>query len=190
MKNVIIYLILTILTTNCLAQVKKNIKPKPKFKTSFPKDWYGHWKGKMQWTTPTKDTLVIFTMHLIIKPTDTPNVITWQIQYGDSLQDVRPYTCKIVDAAKKHWVVDEHNGILIDQYNIGNAVFSSFAVENSLITDNMQLQPDRSMRVEFVTTSTEPVRNSGSGTDESPTVKAYAVKSFQVGTLYKLRSMN
>jgi hypothetical protein len=188
MKQFFLLLLLSMFTVNGIAQkfrkTIRNHKPSV-FKTTFPKDWYGHWKGQLHWVTPTKDTPVVFTMHLIIKPTDTPNVITWQIQYGDSLQDVRPYTCKLVDAAKKHWVVDENNGILIDQYNIGNSVFSSFMVQNAFIADNMQLQPNGSMRVEFTTMSTEPVRTSGNDTEESPTVKAYAVKSFQVGTLYK-----
>jgi hypothetical protein len=169
------------------AQNKKNNKKKVAHILSFPNDWYGHWKGKLSWQKANTDTPIIFTMNLIIKPTEQPNVVSWQIQYGDSLKDVRPYTCSLVDSAKKHWLIDEHNGILIDQFVIGNNAFSSFTVQGTCINNNYQLQPNGGMRVEFISSNTKPVRISGENTAEVPTVESFIIKSFQVGTLYKIK---
>jgi hypothetical protein len=157
------------------------------FVKKFPDDWFGHWKGKLSWSKYNTDTPVVFTMQLIIKPTNDKNVITWKIQYGDSLTDVRPYTCKLIDSVKKHWLIDEQNGILIDQFVIGNNAFSCFNVQGTTITDSYQLQPNGGMRVEFISGATKAIRTSGNNTEDSPTVESFKIGSFQVGTLYKIK---
>ena len=72
----------------------------------------GCWEGTLYWHQPGKKAPQTVKMQLIIQPTDTANVYTWQIIYGDKNQDNRPYLLRPVDTAKGHWQVDERNGIL------------------------------------------------------------------------------
>ena len=185
-----VIVLLLIFHFNSFAQNKISLKQQVNFNKKFPDDWFGQWKGTLAWTTAKSDTPTIFTMQLIIKPTNKKNVITWQIQYGDSLKDNRPYTCKLLDSAKKHWLIDENNGILIDQFIIGNNAFSCFNVQGTTISNNYKLQPNGGMQVEFISSNTKAIRTSGNNTDDSPTVEAFKIGSFQVGILYKIKSKN
>lgn len=123
-------------------------------------------------------------MQLIIAPTDSAGVFSWQIIYGDSAQDNRPYTLKAVDASRGHWVVDEGNGILIDSYLHGNAFAGAFTVMGNTIIDNYELDGDR-LLVQFYSVKQSDKRTSGQGTDESPKVDSYRVSSYQKGYLKK-----
>ena len=188
MKIVGFFIIIILLNINTysIAQQKNSSKNKIIATKKFPNYWYGHWIGKITWTTPKSDTPTLFTMQLIIKPTAIKNVITWQIQYGDSLLDVRPYTCKLIDSINKHWLIDENNGILIDLFIIGNSAFSCFNVQGNTISNNYQLQANGAMQVQFITSNTKAIRTSGLNTNNSPTVETFKIASFQVGTLLKI----
>lgn len=151
---------------------------------TFPTAFLGHWKGKLQWQRPGKSAQE-FTMQLIIQPADSAGQYTWQIVYGDSMQDNRPYRIKPVDAAKGHWVIDEGDGILLDTYIFGNTITGAFTVQGSTIVDEYKVE-NKQIQVTFHTILLGSKTTSGKGTDEVPFVDSYRVAGYQSGVLTRL----
>jgi hypothetical protein len=153
----------------------------------FPADFVGNWKGEISWYQQGKTEPKKFAMQLHIQPTDTAGQYTWQIIYGEGEKvDDRPYVMKAVDSATGHWIVDERNGIILDQYWIGKKLAGVFSVEGATIFNTYWLEKGK-LQVEFISMPTTPLARTGNGTEDSPYVDSYNVKSFQRGTLTKVQ---
>ncbi len=150
---------------------------------SFPKDFIGKWKGSLNWYPAGKQMQTV-NMQLIIQPEPGISQYSWQLIYGDSAKDNRPYHLTPVDTISGHWVVDENDGIMLDGYWIGNRFISMFSVQGSTITAIYWLE-DRSLHLEMISTKTEAVRESGKGTSDVPAVQSFPVRSYQKAILYK-----
>ena len=144
----------------------------------------GHWEGELVWSKAGSKVVQRVKMQIIIRPADTLGQYTWQIIYGDKGEDNRPYLLKPVDTAKGHWIIDERNGIMIDQYWLGNRFSSVFTVQNSMIHDSYWIENDQ-LIAEFYGISTAPVTTSGAGTEDVPTVNSYAIRTYQKAILKK-----
>ena len=151
---------------------------------NFIQSFLGHWQGELLWYQTGKPEPQKVKMQLIIKPTDTANVYTWQIIYGDKGEDNRPYLLKPVDMAKGHWRVDERNGIFLDQYLVGGRFTSAFTVQSSTIVDSYWREGE-ALIAEFYSLTAKPVATTGNGTDESPKVASYGTKGYQRAVLKK-----
>lgn len=127
-------------------------------------------------------------MQLVIQPADFVNTYTWQIIYGDKGEDNRPYILKPVDTAKGHWQVDERNGIILDQYFVGNRFTSAFTVQNATIIDSYWREGN-TLIAEFYSITAKPVNTSGQGTEESPKVDSYATRSYQKAVMKKVKKL-
>lgn len=149
---------------------------------AFPQSFVGHWSGNLLWYQTGKQTPQTVRMQLIIKPADSAGTYTWQIVYGDNGEDNRPYILKPVDTARGHWQVDERNGIVLDQYYVGNRFTSAFTVQNTTIVDSYWREGEN-LVVEFHSLSAKPLATTGNGTDESPRVDSYGIKGFQRAVL-------
>lgn len=155
-------------------------------KTGFPACFVGDWKGQLQWMVPRR-TPQVFTMQLIVRPTDNPQEYTWQIIYGDSATaDNRPYLLKPVDTVAGHWVIDEQNGIVLDSYVFGHTLLGAFTVQANTIADKYSVQGD-SMLVEFTSIRLQQKNTTGKATEESPKVDSYRIASFQTGVLKRIK---
>lgn len=152
--------------------------------TSFPKDFIGHWVGTLSWYQVGKNSPQAVTMQLIIKPADSVNTYTWQLIYGDKGEDNRPYLLKPVDTTKGHWQIDERNGIILDQYFIGNRFTSAFTVQITTIL-NSYWREGKNLVAEFYGLTAKPVNTTGKGTEDSPKVDSYGTKSYQRAVLRK-----
>ena len=137
----------------------------------------------MHWYTAGKKAPQQVKMQLIIKPADSAGTFTWQIIYGDKGEDNRPYILKPTDTAKGHWQIDERNGIIIDQYFIGNRFTSAFSVQSTTIVDSYWREKEN-LVAEFYGL-TKPINKTGAGTDDSPKVDSYGTKSYQRAVLAK-----
>ena len=142
----------------------------------------GHWEGTLHWYKAGSSQLEKVKMQLIIKPADSANTYTWQIIYGVKGEDNRPYILKPVDTAKGHWQIDERNGIIIDQYFVGNRFTSAFTVQTTTIVDSYWREGNN-LIAEFHSLSAKSVSTTGNGTDESPKVESFGVKSYQRAVL-------
>jgi len=155
--------------------------------TSFPASFTGHREGDLLWYQTGKISPQKVKMQLIIRPTDSANTYTWQIIYGDKGEDNRPYILKPIDTAKGHWKIDELNGIILDQYFVGNRFTCAFTVQNSTIV-NSYWREGKTLIAEFYSITAKPVNTSVEGTDDSPKVKSYGTKSYQKAILKKRKT--
>jgi hypothetical protein len=154
-------------------------------KNTFPQNFIGKWKGKLEWRVAGKPTQT-FTMQLNILPTDTANQYTWQIIYGDNGKDNRPYLLKPIDTAKGHWIVDEIDGIILDSYVHGNCLHGAFTVQGNTIVDNYCVTGNK-MNVEFFSIKLADKKQSGKGSEDVPFVNSYRIGSYQTGVLIKIK---
>lgn len=153
---------------------------------SFPKSWEGNWKGELQWFKTGSAKPQKVNMELRIRPGDSSGTWTWQIIYGSETEDNRPYKLMRKDSAGTHWVIDEMNGIVLDQYWVANKFCGAFTVQNSTIINNYWIENGK-LIVEFYSLSAKPVATTGNGTEESPSVDSYKIGSYQKAILSKVR---
>jgi hypothetical protein len=151
---------------------------------SFPQDWIGNWKGELHWYKGTAKEPRKIDMELRIRPADSSHTYSWQIVYGSESQDNRPYTLIAKDTAKGHWVIDEHNGIMLDQFFVANKFCGAFTIGNNTIVNNYWLENGK-LLVEFYSISAKPIATTGKGTEESPVVDSYKVATYQRAVLIK-----
>ena len=155
------------------------------FGQSFPKDFLGHWQGELEWFQAGKSQKI--KMQLIIDRADTADQYSWQIIYGEKAEDNRPYILKPVDTTSGHWIIDERDGILLDQYWIGKRFTGAFTVQNSTIVDSYWLE-GKNLVVEFYSISSKPVQTTGGTSEDVPPVDSYMMKSYQRGVLRRVIS--
>lgn len=149
---------------------------------TFPKDWVGNWKGELEWYKTGADTAQKVPMKLRIHPTDSAGSYTWQLIYGAGGEDNRPYLLIPKDSTGVHWIVDEQNGILLDQYWVGGKLCGAFTVMNNTIVNRYWMTRGR-LIIEFFSFSNKAVTTSGDGTDEVPKVDSYRVGGYQTAVL-------
>lgn len=148
----------------------------------FPKDWTGNWKGELQWFKTGADTAQKVPVQLRIHPTGSEGKYTWQLIYGNAGQDNRPYILVPKDSTGVHWVVDEQNGILLDQYWVGHRLCGSFTVMNSTITNCYWMEADK-LNIEFISNASKPIATTGEGSAEIPLVDSYRISGYQRAVL-------
>jgi hypothetical protein len=152
---------------------------------SFPESWIGNWKGNLEWYAGSADTPRMVPMQLRIQKADSAGHYTWHLIYGQENKDSRPYILKPVSNSKNRWVIDELNGILLDQYYIAGRLSCVFTVGKSTIVNNQWLEGDV-MWMEFYSVSANPVSTTGKGTEDAPFVNSFGVQGYQVAKLKRL----
>jgi hypothetical protein len=153
--------------------------------SAFPENWTGNWKGELQWYKTGETEPQKVNMELRIQKGDSAGNYTWHIIYGSAAEDSRPYLLKAKDAAKGHWVIDELNGIVLDQFLVGNKFCGAFTVQNSTIVNNYWVEDDKLM-IEFYSLGAKPLVTTGLGTEESPKVDSYRVGGYQKAILSRI----
>jgi hypothetical protein len=170
-----IFLTAIILTAGMVSNAQNN----------FPRDFIGKWKGTLEWYRTGTSQPQQVNMELYVLPSkDTAGQYSWHLIYGAATTDSRPYILKPVDTAKGHWVIDELNAIVLDQFWVGNRFVGSFTVGNSTIVNSYYLQ-NGDLIVEFIAYPEKASSKTGKGSEESPFVDSYTIKSFQRAVLKK-----
>lgn len=152
---------------------------------AFPASFIGHWQGTLNWYTEGSAIPKPIPMELHIQPSkDSAGHYSWHIIYGKATEDNRPYLLKPVDTAKGHWVIDEVNGILLDQYWRGDKFSGAFTVGGTTIVNSYWLE-NGNLSLEFFSYPAKPVATTGHGTEDSPKVDSYHIRSYQKAVLRK-----
>jgi hypothetical protein len=154
---------------------------------AFPEAFMGRWKGEITWYQQGKAAPQKIPAQLRVLPADSAGHFTWQIIYGAEEKDNRPYILKPVDTAKGHWVIDERNGIVLDQYWIGGRFSGAFRLEAVTIVNSYWIEGEELM-IEFYTISNKSPNRTGEGTDASPHVDSFRLGGYQKGVLRKVKS--
>ena len=154
----------------------------------FPQSWLGEYAGTLI-ISKAQGVVQEVPMRLIIKPTDSANIVTWNIIYGaDSLKGLRGYVLRTVDSKKGLYILDEKNSIAIESYLIGNKLFNNYAVEgNALLTTTEKLGD--SLVFEIIFGKEAPVSTTGGEKvkeENIPLVKSFPVLLNQKAVLKKL----
>jgi hypothetical protein len=148
---------------------------------NFPKSWLGKWKGTLEWYQgPAKRQSVDMELHIL--STDSADQYSWRLIYGKQQTDNRPYILKPFDKSKGHWLIDERNSIVLDQFIIGDHFCGSFTVEGNTILNTYALSGD-SLIVEFYNAQEKAIAVTGGRDSTIPKIKSYGIRSYQHAVL-------
>lgn len=149
----------------------------------FPESWTGTWKGELSWFTPGAKTPQTVPMEIRISPLkDSLDQYHWDMVYANDYNAIRAYFLKAVNKANGKWLIDENNGILLEQFLYGNCLSGVFKVENSVIVNNYRMEQDQ-LTVEFYSYKAEPSLTSGGKSEDIPPVESFTVLSYQRAVL-------
>jgi hypothetical protein len=141
--------------------------------------WLGIWKGKLQIFAPEGKKQEI-PMELHILSTDTIGRYTWKIVYDKS---DRNYTLIAKDAAKGLYVIDENNGIILENQLFDNTFFSGFEVMENLLACSYRLE-GKQLIFEIFSMNKKKVQKTGNIPDkEIPEVLAFPSQVMQRAVL-------
>jgi hypothetical protein len=169
-----------VFTCNTLCSLAQGIKS---VKTLFPESYLGEWQGNL-WYYKNNNSADTVAMKLNILSTKVSGEYSWQLIYGANEKDNHPYILKSVDAATGKWIVDENNGIKLNGVFKGGRFIGAFAVEGNIIVNSYYLVGDE-LHIEFYSFKQTPTGKTGNGTDDSPYVDLFDIRSFQKGVLKK-----
>lgn len=154
--------------------------------SAFPENFVGDWKGIMKWYSPMRAEPQEVPMELHVHPlADSAGFYSWLLFYGEANGDQRHYTLKPIQPERGHWVIDEHNGILLDNYWIGGVFSAVFSIENSAVWSNFRLEGEEII-VEFFGYKILPERSSGGQSQQVPKVDSYRIGSYQRAVLRRM----
>lgn len=152
---------------------------------NFPQTWEGTWQGELNiYSSASTKPVQTLTMQLKIQPIDA-KTWAWEIGYLVGEGDIRKYELHEINAEKNEWLIDEKNGILLNQRLLGNRLIGSFSIEKSLIINSYEFNND-SIIVEFYSTQLDPENTTGLGTEESPVVGNHKIGNYQKAVLKKV----
>lgn len=123
----VIFIVLMTFTSNSQNSIHK---------TGFPNEWIGNYKGKMYILNNERNSLdsvdVVFKLHETTEKNKWTYVFKYSSQrYGNMIKDY--LLVKPDSLASGVYLLDEKNGIIIQQVLMGNTFFSNFTVAESHI---------------------------------------------------------
>jgi hypothetical protein len=107
---------------------------------TFVEQCIGKWKGVMYMYNygTLKDSVKV---ELTVATTKDPNTWTWKTEYlSPKMPMVKDYLLRVKDKEKNTYVTDEGNNLLLDNYLIGNKMYSIFETHDILLTATYELQ--------------------------------------------------
>lgn len=153
---------------------------------AFPRSWYGTWEGAAQGWGPD-GARERFTMRYELGPTAVPGRHRWCIVYGDGeRRDVREYELVDSDAAAGAYLIDEHDGMLLEARLLGGALYTRFDIGGVLLAVRDELVVDgagnEAITVEFVTGPDTPARS----TQTEPAARSFPARHVQRARLSRI----
>jgi len=149
----------------------------------FPNSYFGKYKGDLIISTDNGLQLIPMEFHLLA--TDSLGKFIYTIIYGtDKEQQIRPYTLYEKDKKTGNYLLDEHNGILLNAKVVKNRIYFLFEVMGSLLTTFITFEKEY-LVFEIVATQTKDKTISGGLSEDIPEVISYPVSVVQRGVLMK-----
>lgn len=163
MKTLLLFLILP-LATHAAA-------PLP-----LPAAWDGVWRGEIEVIAGGKVTHRA-QMELRITPIAGSLAKTWMQTYSG--QPPRNYEIRPAEGGEGRFVMDEKNGVLLDEQLVGNTLLSAFRTGGVLLTSRFELRGEE-LEIEIATFG-EQLANAAT----QPEVAALPFRSIQRGVLHR-----
>ena len=152
----------------------------------FPQDFLGRWQGTLEVFGP--DTVLQrVAMQLHIEPLSDSSY-TYTIIYGEADTGTRAYELRRGTDGPNHWVVDEKNGILLDNYFRGGVLTGGFAVMGNLLVASLERRGE-ALLYRIVSGKQAPRQTTGGqpvGGQDIPPVDSYALGGLQQALLRRV----
>ena len=150
---------------------------------ALPSAWEGTWKGVCQ-LDRTDGTRCEFAMELRIASPDSAGIRSWRIVYQDGLwRQEREHSLEPVLEDASHLVLDQGNGVQVDQYLVGDVLHAQQQLPGALIASRFELC-EAGIEVEMVAYRVADARSSASH-GKSMRVRSFGVRSVQRGRLVR-----
>lgn len=153
----------------------------------FPNDWIGNWKGDLEIYNSMKTEPVMHAqMELEIKAVND-STWNWNIQYitGEKV-DLRSYSLQSTENPQK-WLIDEKNGIILNQTLIGKRLTSAFSLDKTQLISTYWME-NETLHFEIIVSHLDPESYTGEGNDNSPKVGNHPVNSYQHTVLKRIKN--
>lgn len=151
---------------------------------NIPADWLGDWYGILEIKNAKGNTYKI-NMELHLAKTDTPSKWTYTLIYDDGTKrDERKYSLIKKDSLAGLYEIDENNGIIINEVQIGNRMFQRFEVMDNVIWGITTYEKGKIIW-EIVSDNKNLNFQSGKGDEEIPFVTTYYPTNYQRAELTK-----
>lgn len=151
---------------------------------NIPNDWLGDWYGILEIKNPKGNTYSI-NMELHLSKTDSANRWQYTIVYDDGKnKDERKYFLIKKDSLPGLYEIDENNGIIINEVQIGNRMFQRFEVMDNVIYGITTYEKGK-ITWELVSDNKALSFQSGKGDEEIPFVVTYYPMNYQRAVLTK-----
>lgn len=152
----------------------------------FPATWQGEWQGEL---IISRDTGIVQRLPMILRILpQADGRFSYTIVYGeDTAENTRPYFLETVDSAKGHYVTNEENGILLDDFLINGKLYSRFEVMGTLLLATLEEQ-NGTLIYEIIAGPLAPLRTTGDtivDKEEIPPVDSYQINVQQRAVLEK-----
>jgi len=171
-KIVLIILVISFFTNNSLfAQVKTQ-------GTNFPASWLGTWAGEMYIMKANSHIVDTVDVTFEFLPTKAVNRWMYKMTYKNPKYGniVKAYELSKPDSLPQNtYLLDELDGIMIEEILMGNSLYSTFSVSDYRLFSTLRKEDD-DLFFEIVTTKEEPsltTKNKAENEED-----AYEVKSF------------
>ena len=156
---------------------------------NIPQDWLGAWYGVLEITTK-KGLMASINMELHLAKTASANNWRYTLVYDDGkTRDERKYNLIKSDSLQGLYLVDENNGIILYEVQMGNRMFQRFEVMNNVIYGITTYEKGKIIW-EIISDNEEMMVQSGNGDENSPFVHAYFPSNYQRAVLTKKKPSN
>ncbi len=152
--------------------------------STLPPTWHGAWVGLLK-IIPEVGEARETPMTLEIVPIRESRRFTFRLMYGlgDTAQ-VRDYELVPVPDKKGQFEIDEKNGIKLEAKLVGDILYATFKVGDSLIQSRYE-RSGETLRVEMVAVSTKDAKTTRP-TAGGAEVKTYPIIAVQTAALKRL----
>lgn len=183
LKNSLLLLVLLLVSCKTVKSQEAPIASETTNRFSFPKAYFGVYKGDLTITNANVEEKIPMEFHLL--PTETEGIYHYVIIYNvkDNRQE-RNYTLKVQDVSQGTYTIDENNGILLDAKVLGNKLYSMFEVQGNLLTTNLTFF-ENEMIFEITFSNKKAAKLSGTEGDNFIEVTSYPISTIQKGILQK-----
>jgi hypothetical protein len=154
------------------------------FAQNIPNDWIGSWYGILEISNP-KGKNYSLHMELHLQKTDTVNNWRYTIVYDNGeRRDERKYNLIKADSLPGLFIIDENNGIILNEVQIGNRMFQRFEVMDNVIYGITTYEKGK-ITWELVSDNNKLSYQSGKGDEEIPFVTTFLPTNYQRAVLTK-----
>jgi hypothetical protein len=157
------------------------------FAQNIPGDWLGSWYGILEIKNP-KGTTYSLNMELHLQKTDTANNWSYTIVYDDGKQrDERRYNLAKSDSLPGLFIINENNGIILNEVQIGNRMFQRFEVMDNVIYGITTYEKGK-ITWELISDNQKFSMRSGNGDEDIPYVTTFLPTNYQRAVLTKKKN--